>query len=288
MVRPGEVHVVANPDGTIDLLPTAEAAKAAAERKAAEEADRGRPLSPAQKELAVQCFALKLLSGGFAVRVSRSMTARDGTAEGAGGAVLHAQAANEWAACGSRHEQRMAGLRAKTRPTRTLHHPQAARSCTSSVVDAAPPPAPTPPAPALSRPPPRRLHAHVPALRGRAAQAGRRPGGQGGGWGLGRGRLGWAARRSTGSVHGGLGRTWLLPAGALPRGRTARRPAPGSDWDSLALSSLPCHDRRSRRSAAPPRRAARAPRWPAPPPPRPLRRQLAPAVPATAPACSGT
>lgn len=100
VVRPGEVHVVANPDGTIDLLPTAEAAKAAAERKAAEEADRGRPLSPAQKELAVQCFALKLLSGGFAVRVSRSMAARDGTAEGAGGAVLHAQAAIEWAACG--------------------------------------------------------------------------------------------------------------------------------------------------------------------------------------------
>lgn len=56
--------MVANPDGTIDLLPTAEAAKAAAERKAAEEAEAGRPLSPAQKELAVQCFALKLLSGG--------------------------------------------------------------------------------------------------------------------------------------------------------------------------------------------------------------------------------
>ncbi len=40
VVRPQEVHVVANPDGTIDLLPTAGAAAAAAEKKALEEAAR--------------------------------------------------------------------------------------------------------------------------------------------------------------------------------------------------------------------------------------------------------
>jgi hypothetical protein len=62
VVRPGEVHVVSNPDGTIDLLPTATAAAEAAKKKAAEEAERGKPLSAPQKEVAVQCFALKLLS----------------------------------------------------------------------------------------------------------------------------------------------------------------------------------------------------------------------------------
>lgn len=56
--------MVSNPDGTIDLLPTAAAAAEATKKKAAEEAERGKPLSAAQKEVAVQCFALKLLSGG--------------------------------------------------------------------------------------------------------------------------------------------------------------------------------------------------------------------------------
>jgi hypothetical protein len=40
VVRPGEVHVLANPDGSVDLLPTAAAAAAAAEKKAAEEAEK--------------------------------------------------------------------------------------------------------------------------------------------------------------------------------------------------------------------------------------------------------
>jgi len=60
---------VSNADGTIDLLPTAAAAAEAAKKKAAEEADRGKPLSGAQKEVAVQCFALKLLSGGLTLAV---------------------------------------------------------------------------------------------------------------------------------------------------------------------------------------------------------------------------
>lgn len=40
VVRPGEVRVVSNPDGTIDLVPTAAAAAAAAAKKAEEQAER--------------------------------------------------------------------------------------------------------------------------------------------------------------------------------------------------------------------------------------------------------
>ena len=101
-----EVQVVANADGSINLLPTPAAAVAAAERKVAEAAERGQvraccvqqvliawkclcvylvaadcgadvtlsappclqPLTPAQKDVAVQCFALKLLSGAVHAR----------------------------------------------------------------------------------------------------------------------------------------------------------------------------------------------------------------------------
>ena len=60
--------MVVNPDGsthftTPPLAATAEAAK----KREAEEAERGKPLTAAQKEVAVQCFALKLLSGGCQV-----------------------------------------------------------------------------------------------------------------------------------------------------------------------------------------------------------------------------
>ncbi|KAI3425184.1 hypothetical protein D9Q98_008953 [Chlorella vulgaris] len=60
--RAGDVHVVANDDGTVDLVPSAAAAAAAAQKKLAEEQEAQKPLTPGQKEVAVQCFALRLLS----------------------------------------------------------------------------------------------------------------------------------------------------------------------------------------------------------------------------------
>ncbi|KAL4856977.1 E3 ubiquitin-protein ligase UPL1 [Chlorella vulgaris] len=72
--RAGDVHVVANDDGTVDLVPSAAAAAAAAQKKLADEQEAQKasreqnlclhvlPLTPGQKEVAVQCFALRLLS----------------------------------------------------------------------------------------------------------------------------------------------------------------------------------------------------------------------------------
>lgn len=122
---------MANPDGTIDLLPTAAAAAEAAKKKAAEEAERGKPLSAAQKEVAVQCFALKLLSGGL-----------QGVAGGMlpGGMLVRWQsgfpACESWACLIHRVQ---AALRRPSywshccSTTRTFYHPmQTSRSCTST------------------------------------------------------------------------------------------------------------------------------------------------------------